>query len=555
MIETSCPGSRSCRDWAWGAVLAVTFGVYCLAIRAPLYDNDGYRYWLYAQVPLPYHNVHPHHLLWNHIQIALVKLGSLAGQTTTVTVQLFGILINSLTLAVFYRLLYRISNDAIFASIGILVIAFSPWFAYLGFQNQPYPLVFLAAVLYFSLWNTRDGLAPSGPRLFGAGCLLVLATLLQQAMVLFIPAAVVTLAFSERGIARRPTVRACAWGGCVAISILAVYLGFAEVLGARTPRAFVFFLTKFLNSQHPIQLDFPRSPVQAVIGISGSLVQTDAINESLQKHLSAVGIWAFYAMLGAIVCFAFGSLFRVKKTRRRFSDVFRNNALFRVSILSAGLWSAFVILWEPVTSYYWTLNLFPTLICAWLLLRERISRPVVWVLAVSVLCLSAWNGYSNYRYDRANMGHFPEPQLAAIRKGLGPNDIFIVPNRNWTPAVDYDLLFECLQYSLPKNPGVAIFDSGALDESLWRRRLADRIHTAWASGGRVFVAADVFDPESYDLDNSDDPFAKWIHRPYVGFNGLAQFERVKKFFSRYRMVHSNLKIGSERYFLIEGSAA
>ncbi len=135
------------KDWAPGLLIASVIGLVYFAVRPPLFDIDGFPDRLDALDPEPIFNSQPNHILWNPLQIALVKLSQWIGHPTTMPFQAFGILINCLTLFFLYLLLRRVSGSTFFAVVSVLFVSFSPWFWYLGFQNRPYPIVFLVIVL------------------------------------------------------------------------------------------------------------------------------------------------------------------------------------------------------------------------------------------------------------------------------------------------------------------------------------------------------------------------------------------------------------------------
>jgi hypothetical protein len=145
----------------------------CCGLRSN--NRDGYVYRLYALLPSRWSKVNPHHLLWDYVQILLAELGSLSGHSTTVPFQLFGIAVNCVTLLLFFPLLREVSGSRMFSAAGTVLVAFSPKFWFLGFQNQPYPLMFLAVVLYLRAWWTPDGTAPVGLRFVAAGACMVAA--------------------------------------------------------------------------------------------------------------------------------------------------------------------------------------------------------------------------------------------------------------------------------------------------------------------------------------------------------------------------------------------
>jgi hypothetical protein len=176
-------------NWVVATSLALGCGIVYLALRPPLYDFDGYVFRLYALLPSRFSNSNPHHLLWNTVQILLTATAALRGRPSTVPFQIFGILVNCSTLFVTYWLLLGVGNSRVLATAGVIFVAFSPPFWHLGLQNHPYPLTFLAIVLYLMAWRKEDGSTPEGWRLSFAGLSLALAILFHQAVIFLLPVA------------------------------------------------------------------------------------------------------------------------------------------------------------------------------------------------------------------------------------------------------------------------------------------------------------------------------------------------------------------------------
>jgi hypothetical protein len=75
------------------------------------------------------------------------------------------------------------------------------------------------------------------------------------------------------------------------------------------------------------------------------------------------------------------------------------------------------------------------------------------------------------------------------------------------------------------------------------------IRTAFASGGRVFVADHVFWSESYrDLGQTADPFAEYARAEFAGVNGEGLGSEIKSFFGRYKLIESGFKIAADRFW-------
>src|SRR5439155_1840848 len=166
-------------------------------LRPPLYNRDGFVYGLQARSPLDYLN--PHHLLWLPLQSLLLNASSAFAFSSSGVFQGVGVLANLLTLYGFYRLLQSRTRAARMAGLWTLVLAFSPQFWFLGFQNQPYPLVMLCLVVFFWSWQKADKEEKKQRFFILAGLALAVATLLQQAAVLLVAGAAMA-----RGLRARP---------------------------------------------------------------------------------------------------------------------------------------------------------------------------------------------------------------------------------------------------------------------------------------------------------------------------------------------------------------
>jgi len=146
------------QNWAPGALIAAAFGLLYLAVRPPLFDSDGYVYRLVMLGPDRLEYMDHAHLLWEPLQILMVAIARPLGNSTIFPFQIFGILVNCATLFLFWILLRRVSGNSLFASVAVITVACSPRFWYLGSQNEPYPLLFLFAVLYlaWSYYSSRN---------------------------------------------------------------------------------------------------------------------------------------------------------------------------------------------------------------------------------------------------------------------------------------------------------------------------------------------------------------------------------------------------------------
>ena len=563
-LETDSPeqvrvlseSSRSASsNWLVATSLALGCGIVYLALRPPLYDFDGYMFRLYSQLPTRFSNSNPHHLLWNTVQILLSTCAASLGQPNTVPFQIFGILVNCLTLFVTYWLLLAVGKSRMVAIAGVIFTAFSPAFWYVGLQNHPYPLAFLAIVIFLTAWHREDGSPPEGLRLCVAGFSLALSILFHQGVIVLLPVATCVLAAYGRGTIWQKLTRALMWTAGVVGLVVAAYECFwqFEIIA---PKETIFsWATDYLNTVHPAQLfelGFPTTFARSVMGLSGMLVQDYRIRWLVFTSLSPAVIFALYDAIGLLAVVALIVAMYRAFVSGTLSPLLRTNSLFGLSLFSLGAWWAFCFAWEPATVHYWTLGLFPALVCIAMLFRGRsINRRF---LMASVLLVSAWNCYSNYAYDRNNSRNFPDPLLASIHQHVGAHDNFIVlGDDHWFANVNYILLFRILNYSA-RNPGVAIFNDLILTPGgmqNWREKLRARIDSTLNSGGKVFVASHVFDPASYrDLSNHNDPFNEQIDQRYLTIDGPAFYQDLRQFFAGYRLTKSNFSVGSDAYFAV-----
>jgi len=287
--------------------------------------------------------------------------------------------------------------------------------------------------------------------------------------------------------------------------------------------------------------------------MTGSLIQSHNIQAFFEENLSPTATLATYAALGIVLSAAAAALFWRGTMGPRFVRLFRTNSLFAVSLLSVVFWSAFVILWEPVTSYYWVLTFFPGLLCLGLMFRSNAWRGLN-VFAAVVVFLVGWNGYFNHGYDAVSSRNFPEPLVANIEGHLGLRDVFIVlGHEDWYGDMNYELLFACLR-ARPRNPGISILDDFVLPSGgqAWQDKLRHTIDATIDSGGRVFVAAHVFDPRSYqDLANTMDPYDPFFQKGMLALRGPVVYEQVRRVFAPYGQQNSDLKVGEDGYFVLQ----
>ncbi len=554
-VRTRYFPSQIVSDNAWlsGAVLALVCAVVYLALRPPLFDFDGYMYRLYALLPSRFYDINPHHLLWDPVQILLASVARAVGYPTTVPFQIFGIIVNCTTLFCFYLLLRNADAGAFFSGAAVVFMAFSPAFWYLGLQNHPYTVVFLAFVLYLHCWRAEGATIRWRWRLLAAAALTAVI-LFHQAVILLVPVAVVVLILFDREAPGRRLAAGLAWGAGVTAVVVGTYFCFWTYVSPG--EGLLRWSAGYMESVHPVQLfqlGFPKSFARSVMGLSAALLQDAKIELFLEYHFSPETIFEMYA--GAGLTALIGSVVIVLQAgpRRTFLRLIRSNALFAISLFSMITWWAFAFSWEAATAHYWVLSLFPALVCLGLLVR-RSHRQRHYLAGAIVVLVSVWNVWSNVATDRDLSRNFPEPLVASIERYVGPHDIFIVfGNDEWFGNVNYILLFNCLRY-LGNERGVAIFNDyivPAPTSASWQRSFGDKIDSTLDSGGQVFLAAHVFDHETYmDLSLADDPFNEQVNTQYLPVDGLGLERDIQRFFANYKLEGSDLRVGSDSYFRV-----
>jgi hypothetical protein len=554
-VNLIAPGSNASRypDWIPAAILAALCGVTYLAVRPPLFDNDGYRDHIYGLQPDGFYAFNPHHLLWIPGQALIARIAAALGDPTTVPFQLVGILVSTVTLFLFYVLLRRACDNPLFASSAIAFIAFSPEFWHLGLQNRVYAFVFLGLVIYLMLWQTPDGTPPTGSRLVAAGLLIVLLALLQQAMVLLVGAGAIVLIALSKDPWRAGIFRALAWSAGIGLTVFLAYVSAWSVVATDQP--FVRWTLKFayvLHSPSLYDLGLPMCLIKAAMGLSGVLLQSVSIKDYLSSNYSSRAIYTLYASIGILGLVGILWWALRDHVRQIVARLVQINALFAVSILSMLLWIAFVVIWQPAEPHFWCAALFPALLCFGMLQRER-GWPGVWILAAVFVLLSGWNLYFDLQHDQSERHNFPEPLLASIQQRVGPRGIFVILDVGVGVDVDYDLLFECLHYS-PHDSGIAIDDylaDGDQGGHSWQQRLHDKIETVLDSGGPVFVAEHVLEPGSYsDLSGRDNPFAIAIYKGAPTISGPKLRAQVQQVLADYVLSPSDFAIDDDRYLIL-----
>ncbi|MGD1105015.1 MAG: hypothetical protein ABSA59_23460 [Terriglobia bacterium] len=539
--------------WGRGPALATAAAVFVsvssiyLLLRPPLFNYDGYIYRLQALGPAQGVYINPHHLLWYPIQKAIAEVTSAVASPSPEAFQLFGILINAFSLALFCLLLVRLTKRLALPLAMTIFIAFSPRIWNLGLQNQPYPLLDLFVVAF--LWTVAETGAPSRRRLAAGGLALFAAVMLHQAMALVVAAVAAGLVLAGAGPFKDRLKLAAGWAGGTALGVAAAYALMARVAGVK-PAGFLNWSLMYLHTQHGLQVHWPQAAVKSTIGVIGTVLETAWVRNLLNPQENAEAYWRLYGGLlvaGCAVVAALGSRHRV---RERLIRLWSSNASV---VMLALAWSAFVFFWEPV-GYYWSVDLFPFALLASLWLRESRKPSALWVAGVLV-AVSGWNLYANHRQDQAYRVNFPPPLLEQIRAQLGPNDVFIVAGRDWYANIDYDLLLACLD-DWPNDPALALLDEYVMAGSRepWQQKLDRDIQTAFAAGGRVFVADHVFWSETYqDLERTADPFAEYARAEFAGVNGERLRGEIQSFFARYRLAESGFKIAADRYWELKRS--
>jgi hypothetical protein len=535
----------------WGAALATAAALFVsvlsiyLLLRPPLFNYDGYIYRLEALRPAQSANINPHHLLWYPLQKAIAGVASGVGSPSPEAFQLFGILTNSFSLALFCLLLVRLTHRRALPLAMTIFIAFSPRIWNLGFQNQPYPLLDLCVVAF--LWTAAERGAPSRLRLAASGLALAAAVLLHQAMALAVPAVAVGLVLAGAGPFKDRLKLAAGWAGGTTLGVAAAYALMARVAGVK-PAGFLNWTLLYLQEQHGIQVHWPQSAIKSVIGVVGTVLETAWVRNLFDPQENSAAIWRLYGGLLVAGCAVAAALVARHSVRERLIRLLRSNASFTSVVMLALAWSVFVFLWEP-TGYYWSVNLFPLAFLASWWLRGSRKRTTL-LLAGVLVVVSGWNLYANHRQDQAYSVNSPPPLLEQIRAQLGPNDVFIVAGRDWYANIDYSLLLACLD-DWPRDPAMALLDDYVMPSSgkPWQQKLDLDIRAVFAAGGRVFVADHVFWRESYqDLEQTADPFSEYARVEFAGVNGERLRDEIQSFFGRYKLCESRFKIGADRFW-------
>ena len=535
---------------AWGAPLATAFVAFAtvlsvyLPLRPPLFNFDGYSYWLEALQPYDGGNVNPHHLLWYPLQRGLAAVASAWCSSTTDNFQIFGIIVISLSLAFLCLLLARLTGRVALPFSITIFIAFSPHIWDVVLQNQPYTLLALCMVAF--LWAVAEWESPSPWRFIASGVALGAAVLLQQAMAVAVPAVAIGFIVAGPGQVKTRLKRAVTWAAGITLGVAAVYGVMARAAGIE-PAGFINWTLEYLQDQHGIQVHWPQTAIKCVMGIVGTVVESSWITYRLNPAANSMAIWGFYGGIlaaGGVVAVV---LLSRRRVRERMAYQLRSSASFTSVLMLVLAWSMFVFLWEP-TGHFWSVILFPLAFLASPWVRESRKRTTS-LLAAALMFISGWNIYANHRQDQAYRVNFPPPLLEQIRAQLGPSDFFIVAGRDWYADRDYSLLLECLD-DWPRNPAIALLDDYVMKRSReqWQDKLDHDIEAAFAAGGRVYVADHVFWDSSYrDLEQTANPFSPYAHMEYAGLGGEKFSNEITNFFRRFKLCPSSFKIGTDPF--------
>jgi hypothetical protein len=533
------------------AVIATTLAVFVsilsiyLLLRPPLFNYDGYTYRLQALQPAEGGFINPHHLLWYPIQRVIAEVGSAVGSPSPEVFQLFGVLINSVSLALLCLLLVRLTNRLAVPVAMTIFIAFSPRIWNLGLQNQPYPLLDLFVVVF--LWTVAGRAVPSRLRLAAGGLALAAAVLLQQAMALVVPAVAFGFVLAGEGPFKGRLKLAAIWAGGTTLVVAAVYALMARAAGVKAT-GFLNWTLAYLHTQHGIRVDWLQSPVKSASGLLGTVLDTAWIRNICDQQKNGKLFWGLYGGLAVAGCIVAVVLVFRRGTRERLMRLLLSNMLFTSVVMMVLAWSSFVFFWEPA-GYYWSVDLFPIAVLASLWLRASRRRTAL-LVAGALVAVSGWNLHANHRQDQANNVSFPPPLLEQIHAQLGPNDVFIVAGREWYAGIDYDLLLECLG-DWPSRPAKALLDEYVMPGSgePWQQKLDRDIWATLASGGRVFVADHVFWSETYhDLEQTADIFSAYPREEFAGVNGEKLRKEIQSYFDRYQLTGSNFKIAKDPFW-------
>lgn len=543
------------RRWVPGAIVAFISATVYLSLRPPIYDSDGYGDLISALSPHPIEAADPAHLLSIPIQMGMVALTGAHPYAPTEPFQVLGIVLTCFALLVFYTTLMELGASRLFAVSASFFLAMSPKIWYVAYQNKPYPLLFVALTLFLLMWAAPGGDPPKGLRLAASGLFLGIAIVVHQAAVFAAPAAAVAIVLYGKDPLWQRVQRSLMWGAGTGVFVLTIYVWvwYAATSGTQ---GFLSWSQENLQVNGPLQFRFPFSLIQAVIGISGAVVNDVSIRIWMEDNLAPRLILGIYGMLAVLVCLTVAGLLWFTGSARAIVRGFASKPIAGLGLLTIVAWSAIVIGYEPIYSTHWAPILFPLLVLIALAI-EAGRRPAL-AFAAIVFPLSAVNLYLNHAADVRDSRNAPERLAAAIDRNLAKNDIFIVlANEDWYGDVEYEMLFRYLHVA-PDNRGTAILNDfviPAKDEPKWRETFAHKIDSTLKCGGHVFVASHVVDPDAYnDLGNTKGAYAPktdLLAQQYAALDGPALFREVESILRRYPLHQSRLKLGEDPFFVIE----
>lgn len=124
---------------------------------------------------------------------------------------------------------------------------------------------------------------------------------------------------------------------------------------------------------------------------------------------------------------------------------------------------------------------------------------------------------------------------------------------DWYGDMDYELIFMCLGHTPTRDRAMAILDDFVVPGGAqWRDNLRMKIDSTLDSGGHVYVAGHVFDPESYsDLAGTKDPYSAYVHTEYLRIDGASLYRELEQIFANYDREETDFKIGDDDYYELQ----
>ncbi|HEX7021127.1 MAG TPA: hypothetical protein VF159_14005 [Gemmatimonadaceae bacterium] len=476
-------------------VLVVVVSALYALVRPPLYERDGFAYQLLGRYFLA--DTNPHHLLWNGVQSLVLRFDAALGIHSVLPFQWLGMASTAAAIGGLYLLLAKISGRHTLAlAIGFFV-SVSPWVWFMAFQNQPYALMFLLFVAFVAAFATPDGAMPRGRRFVGAAAAAVGMVVLQQAAVLIVIAAAVCF------VALSGVKRALAWAAATGVPTAVLYMGFAGAMGVRSMHGFLDWTTSYLRSQHALQVRFPESLVQSVMGIVSAFVNQEPLKDRIVEWAPR-DILLLYSIIGIAMCAAVLIAVRLE---RRAAARGEWRPLVWICVASIVSWGIFCFVWEP-TNYYWFILLVPAFALAIPKARPAKTGARAWMVVLAITI--AWNVYANRYVDAQGTERAPEPQLRVLEARTTERDLLWVLDVGWSEDVDYDLLAAAtsIEHSVPIR-SFADVAGRSPDAAAFARAIVDSTATVAARGGRAFVSGRVFERDSYARRWEESPFADY----------------------------------------------